>query len=142
MLNNHLNKLKVMPRAKTHVKTGFFVGFLFGGLVSLLKQLSDKHYEADKKMNWIGVVVWGCIGGVISAIFSLLPDMLEPAYTPNHRGFFHSYTVLGLLALALFKIDQSIDLNLARKSLTFCAIIGYGSHLILDSKTPAGLDLI
>lgn len=131
-----------MPRATEHAKTGFIVGLIVGGLISFLRQSTESDLKGDKNIDWSEIIGWSLIGGLVSFFFSLLPDILEPAYTPNHRGFFHSFTVFGLLAIALFKIDQSTELDILRKSLFFCGIVGYGSHLVLDSKTPMGLDPI
>jgi hypothetical protein len=40
----------------------------------------------------------------IGAFLGRLPDMIEPAFrNPNHRQFFHSITVLGMLAAEMHK---------------------------------------
>lgn len=47
----------------------------------------------------------------ISALASRLPDILEPATNPNHRGFFHSvvfFVALALLCVGVWKKLQSV----------------------------------
>ena len=40
----------------------------------------------------------------IGAFLGRLPDMIKPAFrNPNHRQFFHSITVLGMLAAEMHK---------------------------------------
>lgn len=131
-----------MPRAKRHLKTGLFVGFIMGGFTSLLKQYAENYNKNSKTIDWVEVIVWGFIGSLISGFCSLLPDIFEPAYSPNHRGFFHSFTFSGILAITFYKVDQNFEIPIARKFFVYSAIVGYGSHLVLDSKTPAGLDII
>jgi membrane-bound metal-dependent hydrolase YbcI (DUF457 family) len=76
----------------------------------------------------------GCAGGV-------LPDILEPASNPHHRKFFHSKTTAVATAIAGKKAILSKQ-NPILKSALVGAAAGYGSHLVLDSKTPKGLPLI
>lgn len=130
-----------MPGAARHAKTGFFVGIVIGGLLSLINQLIETGSAAENNIDWLKIIAGGFIGGLISGFFSLLPDILEPAKTPNHRGFFHSITWSGILIIGLFKVDENDNLEPKQKNGLFCAIFGYLSHLILDSKTPKGLGI-
>ncbi len=71
---------------------------------------------------------------------ALLPDKLDPPFSPRHRKFAHSkillflFIVLTLITLYLLSTDE----NLGLWSLYYF-LLGYISHLVLDSFTPAGL---
>ena len=71
---------------------------------------------------------------------ALIPDKLDPPFSPKHRKFAHSKAIFFLFiiitALTLFLL--STQENLVLWSLYFF-LLGYISHLALDSLTPAGL---
>ena len=59
-------------------------------------------YLAYEKLNGQELSLAGIIGtGLVGAGAAALPDVLEPAVDPNHRGFFHSWAALGVLASAV-----------------------------------------
>lgn len=80
-----------------------------------------------------------------SAVFSKLPDWIEPATNPHHRQFFHSVSFLILLGYGMKKTydwkpgDKAGQLL---RFLTLCAGAGYISHLVLDGLTPRSLPLV
>lgn len=47
-------------------------------------------YLADRSSKAGAPTVNPILGGVAAALFTNLPDLLEPATSPNHRAFFHS----------------------------------------------------
>jgi membrane-bound metal-dependent hydrolase YbcI (DUF457 family) len=71
----------------------------------------------------------------------LLPDILEPAKKDKwkHRKFFHSYTLLALIVWFTFQMETSWDIHEVVRHFFTVAAAGYLSHLLLDSRTPAGL---
>jgi len=74
-----------------------------------------------------------------------LPDLLEPATHPNHRAFFHSYTVLAAVGYAgykLYKWEPETSFERLLKDIGIVASIAYATHLLMDSKTPKGLPLV
>ncbi|MFO8108952.1 MAG: metal-dependent hydrolase [Thermoplasmata archaeon] len=77
---------------------------------------------------------------VMSFFGGIVPDILDPPYSPKHRRFAHSKALLAIL-LVLWGITLIALLN--QSSLGLCAIyymlLGYISHLALDSLTPSGL---
>jgi membrane-bound metal-dependent hydrolase YbcI (DUF457 family) len=88
-------------------------------------------------------------GIVAVAIGSVLPDIVEPATSSHHRGFFHSR---GVLACTLFAFIVTAAAEIALPYLpspsqfSFSQIyfissflLGYSFHLLADSLTPAGL---
>jgi membrane-bound metal-dependent hydrolase YbcI (DUF457 family) len=108
-------------------------------------------------------------GGVLGA---KVPDILEPAFCPNHRRFCHSGCafVLNVAAVQSHSLQQAVKRMVAvadhyhalaisdsanAASHKFSAYLleftsgvlpglvgGYASHLILDSTTASGLPLI
>lgn len=68
----------------------------------------------------------------------ILPDIELDLKILNHRGLLHSITGLVFLSAGLYLITKSLNL----KIIGFCFIIGYLSHLFLDSFTPTGVRLL
>jgi membrane-bound metal-dependent hydrolase YbcI (DUF457 family) len=76
------------------------------------------------------------MGLIFTVTTALLPDTIEPANSPYHRGFFHSIQVLLFLMLC-FVIFMVFLTPLTLLGLY--TISGYLSHLLLDATTPRGL---
>jgi len=77
-----------------------------------------------------------------SSVFGgLIPDILDPPFTKRHRRYAHS-KILFFIFIILIGIT-SILISFQSNNLILWSIyyflIGYISHLILDSFTPAGL---
>ena len=78
---------------------------------------------------------------VFSSFFGgTLPDILDPPFTSRHRFFAHSKLLLYILviiwAVTLFILLTNRNLWIW---LVYFFLLGYISHLLLDSLTPAGL---
>jgi inner membrane protein len=88
-----------------------------------------------------------CVGGVSGAIGAKLPDLIEPATHPRHRGHFHSVAAGVGVGVDIKRIASSADPNetfperLARGAVGATGA-GYISHLVLDATTPARLPLL
>lgn len=77
--------------------------------------------------------------------FAKLPDILEPAFHPHHRQFFHSIGFLVLLGYGLKKTYDWKPQERGKQTVRFlilCAGAGYISHLALDGFTPRSLPLL
>lgn len=120
-----------MPNFKTHVTIGGGVGFAAYCAVHQLK----KVVQPDKKFDWLEAAVWAGT----AALAASLPDFLEPATSPNHRGFFHSILVLVALLWLLGRLGAG---GVAMIGLFFVAGLGYVSHLAADALTPRCLPWI
>ena len=68
------------------------IGLLIGAGISLF----NKDGASQLAINPIS-------GALVGKYMSRVPDLLEPAYHPNHRAFFHSWTCLGLLGFGMYK---------------------------------------
>jgi membrane-bound metal-dependent hydrolase YbcI (DUF457 family) len=147
-----------MPGYKVHSICGGASG-LAAGLMSL-ELVPQEH----RTMHLAACTLGGVLGG-------RLPDLLEPATSPNHRGVCHSgIAVTGLIAavqanwqavcreravacdnVALsLPADSSERANEEMKALLWRAfaslltglVAGYASHLLLDAGTERSLPLL
>jgi inner membrane protein len=85
------------------------------------------------------------LGGLAASILTKLPDLLEPATSPNHRQFFHSIVFASLLGAGYFKLDQwepQDSFEELLKTLGKLAIASYLIHLALDSTTRKSLPFL
>jgi len=118
-----------MPSRGTHIAIGIAVtGLAYLGY-KVLKQ---------EPMTWQGALGTVSLGGLIA----VLPDITEPATDPNHRGFFHSVTLLTILGWANYNVCQSPNLDPSVKKTLVLGSLAYASHLIVDSTTPKGLPFL
>jgi membrane-bound metal-dependent hydrolase YbcI (DUF457 family) len=122
-----------MPCAKEHLIAGLAVGAVVNGVIQWLECLDDK----TKRFDWGEFLVCTAAGGAAA----LLPDILEPADSPNHRKFFHSITAAGLVVYSISGRHTSGYSASVRKILMVLGM-GYLSHLALDCTTPQAIDLI
>lgn len=147
-----------MPNRRVHVTAGAIAGI--GAGLATARELPQEHQFIH--------VAFATLGGVVG---SMLPDMIEPATSPSHRGAFHSLLAAGGLTAAAAadwsarchkraaecdakaagcQIDSPERNDEELKALAFRAlagliiglIAGYGSHLLLDSATSRSLPLI
>jgi membrane-bound metal-dependent hydrolase YbcI (DUF457 family) len=110
-------------------------------------------------------------GGVGGHIGAALPDWLEPAITPNHRGIAHSWTAAGVIASGapawILRIERYAaeqvryhEAEAERNAESaqwhrFLALLwsfagafvlgllsGFGSHLVCDALTPQSLPFL
>lgn len=147
-----------MPDARTH----HVVGGLVGGSSALWNARTS---DADGRIvECVGGMYGGSLGG-------LLPDWIEPALSPRHRGVAHSWgALLGSFATTVQAAQDEcrrqaatcltrsqdptisgIDRVLYQLGWFFWRFVagvlsgfapGYASHLALDGCTPMGLPLI
>ena len=122
-----------MPCAKEHLVAGLVVGATVNGIIQWLECLDDP----TKRFDWGEFFLCTAAGGAAA----LLPDILEPADSPNHRKFFHSLTAAGLVVYAISGRHTNGCSKPVLKILTILGM-GYLSHLALDSTTPRAIDLI
>ena len=83
----------------------------------------------------------GCAGFTLGT----LPDLFEPATSPNHRRFFHSLTFAALLGVGAYKLYHWQPETDADKLLRALGLVGIGAyliHLAMDATTAKSLPLI
>jgi len=118
-----------MPNYTEH----FIGGLLTGGFIYLgLKKLRNEPANIQDCL----------IAGLGSGLVATFPDEIDPPTGPTHRKIGHSIAGgIGLMAL-WNKIQNSPNLSQQQKDIFRSWVGGYGSHLLLDSQTPASLPLI
>lgn len=130
-----------MPRRAEHLSLG---KLLACGGVQIAASLPT-HYSVEARAAFTGSFAAGALTG------SLLPDKIEPAFTPRHRGFFHSVVVLVVVVCAFLamqrksKSDAAIEPDRSQVALNGFLLglsAGYAGHLGLDVFDPSGLPLI
>jgi len=115
--------------SEKHMVIGALLGF--GGYLSY-------KYLKNEPPSLVGTLM-SLLGG---AFAGLLPDLLEPANSPNHRSFFHSVALLLLLTYGNFKIWQNESLDENQKIALSLISAAYSSHLVADSTTAKGLPIL
>jgi len=108
---------------------------ILGALTSGGVYLGCKFLKGEKP-TLVGLVSTSAVGAGSAA----LPDLLEPAVSPNHRAGFHSWLALGVLGVSSAAIAKS-ELSEEAKLGILSFAGGYSSHLIADAMTPKGLPL-
>jgi len=82
--------------------------------------------------------------GLLSGAFASLPDWIEPAIHPNHRGFFHSWLVLGAVGYGVYQLyhwQPETGLGELARIVLLGVGIAYGCHLLMDARTPKSLPM-
>ena len=118
-----------MPNARTH----FLVGAGAGAIAYCLIRKAQ-----NQPIEFPGLLGMGLVGGVAG----LLPDIIEPATSPNHREIAHSFTALVAISSGINRLKENQNLESTQKELLLALAFGYGSHLLLDAGTPASLPVI
>jgi len=100
-------------------------------------------YGVHKHMRRENPTIRGALGSVVLGGFAgVLPDLLEPATSPNHRSFFHSSILLSILTLGNQKVWQSQTVTSDQKLAVSLFSAAFGSHLVSDSATPKRIPII
>ena len=98
----------------------------------------DKQEVVHPLVNPITAIPAGMVLGRV-------PDMLEPAINPNHRKFFHSLLMLGLVcygAKKLYDWEPNEDWQKLVRGALLIAGGSYAVHLLADGMTPKSLPVI
>ena len=118
-----------MPNVKAHM--------IIGSVATTAVALAD---EKPSKITH-NVVVAPFIGASVAR----LPDLLEPALHPNHRQFFHSFTMLAAVGVGMvkaYKWEPETTFEKLVRGLIVLGGVAYASHLLADGLTPKGLPIV
>ena len=99
------------------------------------------HDERKKARTTIAPLA----GGVAASFLTKLPDLLEPATSPNHRQFFHSLAFAGLLVVGFVRLrdwETKDSTEEFLKKFGQLAIASYLIHLALDATTAKSLPIL
>ncbi len=127
-------------RRKAHVIGGLFFGLAGYFILVSFQSISIPNYTIFYDLFQGSMIIKTTLLFMFLTIGALIPDKLDPPFSPRHRKFAHSKALLILFIMftAITLYILSTRENLVLWSLYFF-LIGYISHLILDSLTPAGL---
>ena len=120
-----------------NTKQHLVIGAGLGAVLYWVDHLDKKSDDHRAKFDW-----GECLGHVaICAFGAMVPDIIEPADSPNHRGFFHS---VAAAALAVYATKRVLGYHTSRETqrLVFLLAGGYLSHLAADSTTPKSIELV
>jgi hypothetical protein len=101
------------------------------------EDISESFWAALGRVNLWEVAGFAAICGVVAAC---LPDMLEPATNPRHKGFFPSVGCGSAVTIGTFgkhSEEWEPEDRMKVRSMALSCL----SHLALDSRTPMGLPL-
>ena len=122
-----------MPNFKQHAFIESAVGIVF----SLVGYHVKKQYDNEACLDFEKLLAHAATGCIAAS----LPDLIEPATNPNHRGFFHSIIAGIAVSWITYKAhDGRLDPRF--KSLIGSMGLGYISHLLADGTTPQGLPIL
>lgn len=108
---------------------------------ALTAYLTHSHSESKN-----GVSTWKPLASAAAAAgLGSLPDLLEPAIHPNHRQFFHSLVVAGLIGYGTYKVYKWQPEDPGYQLLRWALLIAGGAyltHLMMDGFTAKSLPLV
>ncbi len=124
-----------MPSGTAHFLVGTAIGAMGGTAYNM---------RIPALLDPAGLFVSIAAGGVAG----ILPDLIEPPVSPNHRGFYHSGVFLGVtIAGGVWTGKQIVRSEMSPTVKLFCiclvmiVVLGVASHLVLDWTTRAGFKL-
>ncbi len=123
-----------MPRQREHARDGALVG----GYAGLIEAIARQH-GGTRPLSMSELAGRVVVGAGLGAVAASLPDLLEPADSPNHRGLFHSAILGAGLISALVATSSKNGGKTSLLALTAPAVAGYVAHLAKDSQTPQGI---
>jgi len=126
-----------MPNYQEHLEASFIITIIDNIINQIKKINSGSNIEFDFKEYLLNIMIEIPIGIITSSI----PDQIEPAKNPNHREFFHSFTIIGIIFFLMDLIAKS-NINDDIKKMLKSACKQYLGHLLLDLTTPKGLPII
>lgn len=120
-----------MANLKEHAWIGAGVGVL---TYAIMRDIYQRPFDLGEML----------MCAALSTVAATVPDVIEPALHPHHRGLAHSLvTGTGLLRIAVGFCDpKNSDWDPWQKTLWASATAGYLSHLAADGCTPHRLPLL
>jgi hypothetical protein len=121
-----------MPRRQQHVENSATATAFAACVADLAVQDARQRVDPRGRLD-LGRTLTLTVGAyVVGSVSGTWPDILEPATTPRHREFCHSWTAFGLLSWGTLRLLQS-NVDPALKWLGGTAAVGYLVHLLDDA---------
>jgi len=119
-----------MPNSTVHKQTAVTAA---ASVASILYIATTKKFNI---WNFLVAVFVGCGAGYGT---SMMPDRLEPAIHPNHRKWYHSWKFCLNLTMISGLLWYFFNRKIFMRILIVGCLVGYISHVFLDSQTPRGV---
>jgi len=122
-----------MSRRLTHIA---------GGLVFSLPLVGLVYYFFANEFTYIKLTGILAVSFLFVFAGSILPDIIERPKNPDHRRFFHSWFMLSIVFIATFLVCFLVIPRYEQEYVVYPAfglLLGYLSHLLLDSTTKSSL---
>lgn len=113
------------------------IGGACGFGADLLRQMYEQRNEPLYTFNFDRAITVGLTATLAAPTW----DLLEPATTPNHRGFFHSVACMALVTWAAWG-EPSRHLSPGARNFLQSASFGALSHSVVDGFSPKGIPLV
>ena len=127
---------------KEHDQAGMFVGGLVALTLDTIIQQREISQGTRTKIDIGRLLARTAMGSSAGLLVSRLPDILEPAFCPHHRSFFHSIGFGTALIYGLNKLDEKAVPDNSTRHMIKTGGCAYLSHLLLDATTPYSLPLL
>jgi len=134
-----------MPNKKEHLKVGTAVGGTAAAGTYVADYFKTCHLSQQQgleqpKFNWLECILITVAGSCLGGVGGILPDLLEPAVHSYHRKTMHSVTTG--VGLSIVVLKNHSKMTPIQRALINAITAGYGSHLVMDSKTPRNIPFI
>lgn len=123
-----------MPRRIEHVRDAAIVGGLAGGGIAIARA-----WVTGERLTFRSFLGYTAVGTIAGIGGGMLPDILEPAISPDHRKLFHTPEAGVALAYGTAAALTNPGWALPVMTVVVPAVAGYESHLAADAQTPQGL---
>ncbi|MCG3221547.1 MAG: metal-dependent hydrolase [Candidatus Heimdallarchaeota archaeon] len=115
---------------------------IVGGLVFSLPIVGLVYFFFTEEFSYFRLALIIGISFLCVFMGAIFPDIIERPTNPDHRGLFHSWLMLSLVFISAFIICFVVipryEENLFPYPV-FGFLLGYLSHLLLDSTTKSSL---
>ncbi|MBB87286.1 MAG: hypothetical protein CMP06_08310 [Xanthomonadales bacterium] len=104
------------------------------GAAHVAEQAKDGRFNAEPLATTVG-----------GYLLATVPDVLEPATSPRHRGMLHSYTALAAVGIGswqLYRWQPGDRIHRLGRWAGLVLLGAYGIHLVMDARTPMGLPVL
>ena len=128
-LKQILRRKSTVAGKREHAAWGAIAGF---SAYAVIKTLRKEEWTLG------GALASAAAGAGVAC----LPDVLEPAHHPNHRGFFHSVATLAGIGCINKAVWESPTVSPDVKIAVTVVSVGYASHPVKDSTTTKGIPFI
>lgn len=133
-----------MSRRRTHVRAGVLAAAAGLVCIGLAARWNPSIPVLAGAIRTYHLFVGGVVALGAEWCGARIPDLIEPAHSPRHRGFWHSKLVAGALFMGavllagVYALGGSTPMAFFLRTAFLFLIVGYASHLVLDHFSSWG----